>query len=53
MGAHRLEREHKVTVVGRVNRQDGAPSFDRRFDGFGRYARFADCDIAELSKTLQ
>ena len=53
MGVNRLECEHKVTVIGRLNRQDREPSFDDRFDGVGRYARFADCDIAELSKTQQ
>ena len=53
MGVHRLECKHKITVIGRLKRQDGEPGFDRRLDGVGRYARFADCDIAELSKTLQ
>ena len=47
---HHLECKHKVTVIGRLNRQDGQPCFDRRFNGVGRYARFADCDITELSK---
>jgi hypothetical protein len=52
MGVQRLECKHKVTVIGRLNRQDGEPSFDHHFDGVGRYAASADCDIAELSKTL-
>jgi hypothetical protein len=30
MGVHRLECKHKVTVVGRLHRQDREPSFDRR-----------------------
>jgi hypothetical protein len=50
MGVHRLECKHKVTVIGRLNWQDGEPGFDDRFDGVGRYARFADCDIAELAR---
>ena len=52
-GLYRLECEQKITVVGRLSGEDGEPSFDGRFDGVGRYARFADCDIAEVSKTLQ
>ena len=37
MGMNRLDCEHKVTVIGRLNRQDGEPSFDRPFDSVGRY----------------
>jgi hypothetical protein len=53
MGVHRLDCKHKVTVIGRLNRQQGEPSFDDHFDGVGRYLRFCGRDIAKLSKALQ
>ncbi len=53
MCLHGLERDKKIVIIGRLKRHDAAPTFNDRFDGVNGQTRLADCDIAELSKTLQ